>query len=269
MAVALLSLVVAMGGTGYAALKLPKNSVGRKQIKRNAVVSSKVKKDTLTGDDVNESRLGSVPTAGRAGSAGNSDRLGGRLPNGYVRTGTKVGQAGHADTAGNADTVDDKNASDFVGTGANADGDLFGPFSNLSLRSNTVGTTNVDDDSLLNTDILDYDIGRAAFGDATSNAIPVTNVLDAGTPATITAVCNKSAAGITGSIVITNPVSNWAVTSNAPNADVGQVGVAGGAERKLIAVGPTAADAFSAGSFYMMSGATPIISGLVAVRVNR
>jgi hypothetical protein len=43
MIVAIVGLVVAMGGTGYAALKLPRNSVGAKQIKRNAVSSAKVK----------------------------------------------------------------------------------------------------------------------------------------------------------------------------------------------------------------------------------
>jgi hypothetical protein len=106
MAVALLSLVVATGGTGYAASNLPRNSVGTQQIKRNAVVSSKVKKDTLTGDDVNESRLGPVPTAGRAGSAGDADQLGGSPANAFVRSGTKVTDAGHADTAAHADTAD-------------------------------------------------------------------------------------------------------------------------------------------------------------------
>src|SRR3954454_18126167 len=87
MAVALLSLVVAMGGTGYAAINLPKNRVGTKQLKRNAVVASKVKNDTLTGDDVNESRLGAVPAAGRADSAGSADRLGGKAPNAFIEAG--------------------------------------------------------------------------------------------------------------------------------------------------------------------------------------
>jgi hypothetical protein len=52
MAVALLALFVAMGGVGYAALKLPKNSVGTKQIKTNAVTSAKVKNGSLTVNDV-------------------------------------------------------------------------------------------------------------------------------------------------------------------------------------------------------------------------
>src|SRR3954471_11991482 len=109
MAVALLSLVVATGGTGYAASNLPRNSVGTQQIKRNAVVSSKVKKDTLTGDDVNESQLGPVPTAARAGSAGDADRLGGSPANAFVRSGTKVTQAGHADNPSQPAPADNAN----------------------------------------------------------------------------------------------------------------------------------------------------------------
>lgn len=38
-----IAVFIALGGIGYATLKLPKNSVGRKQIKPNAVNSSKVK----------------------------------------------------------------------------------------------------------------------------------------------------------------------------------------------------------------------------------
>ena len=41
--ISFVALFVAMAGTGYAALKLPKNRVGRAQIKRNVVSSSKVK----------------------------------------------------------------------------------------------------------------------------------------------------------------------------------------------------------------------------------
>jgi hypothetical protein len=45
--VACLALAVALGGTGYAAISLPANSVGTKQLKNNAVVAAKVKAHTL------------------------------------------------------------------------------------------------------------------------------------------------------------------------------------------------------------------------------
>jgi hypothetical protein len=78
MIVALISLVVAMAGTTYAAIKLPKNSVGPKQLKKNAVTKPKIKKNavtgakvkdqSLTGKDINLAKLGTVPTAQTANS---------------------------------------------------------------------------------------------------------------------------------------------------------------------------------------------------------
>jgi hypothetical protein len=49
MMVACVALFVALGGTSYAAIKLPANSVGTKQIKNSAVTGAKVKDATLTG----------------------------------------------------------------------------------------------------------------------------------------------------------------------------------------------------------------------------
>jgi hypothetical protein len=51
MLVALLALFVALGGSSYAALKLPKGSVGTKQIKNGAVTSKKVKNNSLLVGD--------------------------------------------------------------------------------------------------------------------------------------------------------------------------------------------------------------------------
>jgi hypothetical protein len=51
MAVALTALVVALGGTGYAAVKLPRNSVGSPQLKRNAVTGEKVHDGSLFAND--------------------------------------------------------------------------------------------------------------------------------------------------------------------------------------------------------------------------
>jgi hypothetical protein len=51
-------LFVALGGTGYAAFKLPKNSVGTKQIKRGAVRSTDVKDGALLAKDF---KVGQIP----------------------------------------------------------------------------------------------------------------------------------------------------------------------------------------------------------------
>jgi len=69
MVVACIALMVALTGTSYAAIRLPKNSVGTKQLKKNAVTSAKVQNNTLTGADVNEAKLGQVPSAATATNA--------------------------------------------------------------------------------------------------------------------------------------------------------------------------------------------------------
>lgn len=73
--IATLALFLALGGVGYAATKLPKNSVGTKQIKKNAVTGAKVKKHTLTGKNINLAKLGKVPSAGAADTAGTASAL--------------------------------------------------------------------------------------------------------------------------------------------------------------------------------------------------
>jgi hypothetical protein len=70
MVVACLALIVALGGTSYAALvNVPLNSVGTAQLKANAVVSSKVKDGSLLATDF---KAGQLPTGppGRKGDTG-------------------------------------------------------------------------------------------------------------------------------------------------------------------------------------------------------
>jgi hypothetical protein len=54
--VALLALFVALGGSSYAALQLPKGSVGAKQLRKNAVTSPKVKPGSLLLSDFRRSQ---------------------------------------------------------------------------------------------------------------------------------------------------------------------------------------------------------------------
>lgn len=61
MVVAITALVVAMTGTGYAAITLPKSSVGTKQLKKNAVVSKKVKNGSLLKRDFKSGQLPQGP----------------------------------------------------------------------------------------------------------------------------------------------------------------------------------------------------------------
>jgi hypothetical protein len=72
MVVACIALTIALGGTSYAAIKLPAGSVGTKQLKKNAVTSPKVKNNAITGADVLESSLAQVPSAASATTATNA-----------------------------------------------------------------------------------------------------------------------------------------------------------------------------------------------------
>jgi hypothetical protein len=85
MIVAIIALFAALTGSAYAALG--KNTVGSKQLKskavttgkiaNNAVNGAKVAPGSLSGEDINVSALGTVPSATSAASAGNSNTLGG------------------------------------------------------------------------------------------------------------------------------------------------------------------------------------------------
>jgi hypothetical protein len=83
MSVALIALAVALGGTSLAALTLPKNSVGTKQIKNGAVTTRKIKNGAVTKAKLS---LNGV-TAPNATHAGNAD------------TATNARHAANADTA--------------------------------------------------------------------------------------------------------------------------------------------------------------------------
>jgi hypothetical protein len=98
---------VALGGTSFAATKLPKNSVTSRQIATgavhtsdiasNAVTGAKVAANTLKGADIDEASLAKVPSAASADSAtsaasaanasnaANAAALGGLAPSAFQR----------------------------------------------------------------------------------------------------------------------------------------------------------------------------------------
>ena len=92
MVVAVLALVIAMAGTGYAAVTLPANSVGRAQLRRHSVTRSKladasVTKAKLAHNSVTRSRLSArvrarLRKAGRRGRRGATGPIGPQGPKG-------------------------------------------------------------------------------------------------------------------------------------------------------------------------------------------
>jgi len=93
--VALLALFIALGGTSYAAVRLPANSVGSKQLKNGAVTSVKVKDGSLLVEDF---RSGQVP-AGAQGPAGPQGPVGAAGPAGAAGSDGEQGEPGFDGTA--------------------------------------------------------------------------------------------------------------------------------------------------------------------------
>jgi hypothetical protein len=86
MGVALLALVLAVGGTSYAAVKLPAKSVGTPQLKNNAVTTAKVKNGAVTGPKLKQGAVGAKALAG--GSVGAGQVAPESLTGGQINEGT-------------------------------------------------------------------------------------------------------------------------------------------------------------------------------------
>ncbi len=70
--ISLIALTISLGGTSYAAVTLRANSVGAKQLRKNAVTSTKVANGSLLGADFKKGQLprGENGAPGPAGPAG-------------------------------------------------------------------------------------------------------------------------------------------------------------------------------------------------------
>jgi hypothetical protein len=105
--IALLALFIALGGTSYAAVKIPRNSVGTKELRNGAVTAKKGKTGSLTATQFKGGRFPAGPR-GLPGPAG---------PQGPTGETGPVGPTGPTGPAGATGTVDtsqfyDKSASD-------------------------------------------------------------------------------------------------------------------------------------------------------------
>jgi Collagen triple helix repeat (20 copies) len=100
--IASLALFVALGGVSWAAVTLPANSVGKRQLARNAVTSEKVANGSLKAKDF---AAGQLPTgrrgpAGPAGPAGTAGERGDRGDAGPAGSKGEQGDAGPAGSKG-------------------------------------------------------------------------------------------------------------------------------------------------------------------------
>lgn len=117
--ISVLALFVALGGTGYAASQingksLKTNSVTGKKLKNKTITGAKVKPNGLTGAQINESTLGTVPSAANANhatTATNATTLDGRSPSSFAAAKAEplrlVGAAGQPPFNSGWDTADE------------------------------------------------------------------------------------------------------------------------------------------------------------------
>jgi len=100
--VAVIALFIALGGVSYAAVKIPKNSVGTKQLKNNAVNSNKVKNGSLLAKDFKKGQIPKGPQGprGATGATGLQGLPGVTGPAGATGSAGATGATGSTGPAG-------------------------------------------------------------------------------------------------------------------------------------------------------------------------
>jgi hypothetical protein len=160
-----IGVFVALGGVSYAALKLPKNSVGSKQIKANAVKSGKIKDrqvklSDLAGSSVDGSKV-------LDGSIGPIDLGADSVDSSKVFNGS-LGTDDLADSAVNsAKVADDSLASDDVAPGTFVSGTITVQFNEAAADLGNGAETSLDAQCLAGQTA----IGGGARGDLTNSEL--------------------------------------------------------------------------------------------------
>jgi hypothetical protein len=142
--VAYLALFVALGGVSYAALKLPKNSVGSKQIKANAVKSSKVKNGSLEATDF---KAGELPR-GERGPQGLQGLQGLQGQQGVPGTPGTPGTPGAPGTFGSV-TVQFAQAAADLADGSNMSYDVYCPAGQVGIGGGGRGDDTLSEQTIL------------------------------------------------------------------------------------------------------------------------
>ncbi|HVQ58250.1 MAG TPA: hypothetical protein VMS60_05005 [Solirubrobacterales bacterium] len=100
-AIALIALFIALGGTVYAAAK-----INGRTIRKGSIPADRLKTDSLTGLEINEQLLGTVPSAVSATTASHASQVAQAMTATRAARATKAGVVEAADSASHADEAE-------------------------------------------------------------------------------------------------------------------------------------------------------------------
>jgi hypothetical protein len=147
--ISLIALFVALSGTAYAAVTLPRNSVGARQIKKNAVRASEVRANAVAGAEVKDGAIGLVDLAANSvdaskvvdGSLGGADVAPGALLGGKVTVQYEQATVALADNTSSSYNVHCPAGQTAVAGGARGDA-TDSEFTNVTSSRPIISTTN-------------------------------------------------------------------------------------------------------------------------------
>ncbi len=171
--VSVLALVVALGGTSYAAFSLPNNSVGTKQLRNNAVTASKINPSALSSKFTQSSTAQTI--TGAAATIGSPIQI--------KTTGTKRVLASAAVHAVNG----------VVGTGVY-----------LVCRITIGGNSGVND--------TDYSSPAGGFTVVDASVSPLASAVVGPGTHTVTLLCSAAGGGAPQARVVDDALATWAVS---------------------------------------------------------
>jgi hypothetical protein len=123
------------GGAAFAAkTMLPKNSVGTKQLKNEAVTAAKIKNGSITGGKIDLSSLGTVPSATSANTANTANSATNASNATHAMNATSATSAANADALGGSPPSAFEAASDLLGAVVSNNG-------TATFERGTAGTT--------------------------------------------------------------------------------------------------------------------------------
>jgi hypothetical protein len=114
-AIALIALFVALGGTVYAA-----SSINGKSIKKGSIPGNRLKTEGVTGTQIVESTLGTVPSAAQATKANEATKAAEAAKAVQATKAVEATKATTASTANSANNANHANVADSAGTAADS-----------------------------------------------------------------------------------------------------------------------------------------------------